>query len=161
MQSKQSIEIGKNNHQPGFTIIEVLIALAIFAVGILAVGSMQISAINTNAGARNSTTLVTMAKDRVEELMALDYDDAPELAAGEHSVAAGSFTQDTDGIDNDEDGQIDEDGEAGHVRIEWNVAVSDLTGDGVDDSKIVSVTVTRQVGGSQRRASLDFVKADM
>ena len=36
----------------GFTLIEVLIALAIFAVGFLALSSMQITAINTNANSR-------------------------------------------------------------------------------------------------------------
>jgi type IV pilus assembly protein PilV len=149
----------------GFTLIEVLIAMAIFAIGILAVGSMQISAINTNASARNSTTVVTMAKDRVEQLLALPYPKGSvivaDLTVGEHSVAAGSFTQATDGIDNNEDGQIDEAGETGHIRIEWNVTESDLSGDGVDDSKVITVTVTRVLGGRQKRASLDFIKADI
>ena len=36
----------------GFTIIEVLMAMAIFLIGFLAVGSMQISAVNGNKSAR-------------------------------------------------------------------------------------------------------------
>jgi type IV pilus assembly protein PilV len=148
------------NRQQGYTLIEVLIAMAIFAIGILAVGSMQISAIKANANSRNSITVVTYAKDRVEDLMALAYDD-DQLAAGAHSVAAGSFTQATDGIDNDEDGRIDEAGETGHISIEWNVTESDLTGDGINDGKVVTVTIIRAAAGRRRRASLDFVRANM
>jgi len=160
MKPKKMTESKKSSHEQGFTLVEVLIAIAIFAIGILAVGSMQISAIKTNANARNSTTVVTYAKDRVEDLMALAYDHT-DLDAVEHSVSAGNLTQATDGIDNDEDGRIDEAGETGHISIEWNVTESDLTGDGIDDSKIITVTVIRAVGASQRRASLDFVRANM
>jgi type IV pilus assembly protein PilV len=167
---KKSAGIPDGICKQGFTLIEVLIAMAIFAIGILAVGSMQISAINTNVSAintnalaRNSTTVVTMAKDRAEQLMALPYNDDifTDLTVGEHSVAAGSFTQATDGIDNNEDGQIDEAGETGHISIEWNVTESDLSGDGDNDSKLITVTVTRVLRGRQKRASLDFIKADI
>ncbi len=157
---KKSTEIPKSICNRGFTLIEVLIAMSIFAIGILAVGSMQVSAINKYAGARNSTKVVTVAKDRVEELNGLAYDDA-DLDAGEHSVAAGNLTAVTDGIDNDENGQIDEAGETGHINIIWNVTETDLNGDGINDSKIVTVTVTRAAGGRQRRASLDFIRANI
>ena len=56
MKSNQLIATIKNNRssQLGYTLIEVLIAMAIFAVGILAVGGMQISAINSlNRNSRN------------------------------------------------------------------------------------------------------------
>ena len=161
MKSNPLIATGKNNRSPqlGYTLIEVLIAMAIFAVGILAVGGMQISSINSNANARNSTTVVTYAKDRAEDLMALEYSHADldaDVANNPHAPAA-----DADGIDNDEDGLIDESGETGHIRIQWNVIEADLTGDGINDSKVISITVTRAVGSSQRRASLDFVRANM
>ncbi len=153
---KKSTETSQRICSQGFTLIEILIAIAIFAIGILAVGSMQISAMNKTAGARNYTTVVTVAKDRAEELMALPYDDA-DLDAGEHSVAAGNLTQATDRIDNDEDGQIDEGGEAGQVSIIWNVDVDQpLTG-----TKSVRVIVTRTVGTRQKSSTLDFIKANM
>lgn len=155
MNSKKLIETRKNNHshQQGFTLMEVLIAIAIFSIGMLAVGSMQITAINTNAKSRNSTTVVTYAKDKAEELMALDYEHADldaDPAVNPHTPAA-----DVDGIDNDEDGQIDELGEAGQVSITWNV-IDDLP---IAGTKSIRVTVVRTVGANQRSASLDFIKA--
>ncbi len=160
MKLKKLTECRKNSCNQGFTLIEILIAMSIFAIGILAVGSMQISAVNTNARARNSMTVVTMAKDRAEELTALPYDHADLVGSADpgtlHTPAASA-----DGIDNDEDGQIDEAGEAGQISIEWNVTESDLSGDGINDSKIITVTVIRVVGTNQRRASLDLIKADM
>ena len=156
MKLKKLTECRKNSCNQGFTLIEILIAMAIFAIGILAVGSMQISAVNTNARARNSMTVVTMAKDRAEELTALPYDHADLVGSADpgtlHTPAASA-----DGIDNDEDGQIDEAGEAGQVSIAWNV----IEDQPVANTKSIRVTVVRTVGTNQRRASLDLIKANM
>ena len=56
--------------------IEVLIALTIFAFGILAVASMQVMAIKTNHKASNVTETTTWAQDTMEELLALDWANA-------------------------------------------------------------------------------------
>ncbi|MGD8993218.1 MAG: prepilin-type N-terminal cleavage/methylation domain-containing protein [Desulfobacterales bacterium] len=72
----------------GFTLIEALIAIAIFSIGILAVSSMQISAINNNASARMRTEATMLASEKVEELMSLaDYDD-PLLGTDTQSDAS-------------------------------------------------------------------------
>ena len=146
--------IGSRCNQ-GFTIIEVMIALAIFAIGFLGVSKMQITAINTNANSRNSTTVITIAKDRAEELMALPFDDANLVG----SVTPGiDYTPaaDADLIDNDEDGQIDEAGETGHITISWTV----IDDQPLPGTKSVRVTAIRTARG-QRRASFDFIKANM
>ncbi|MGD8961759.1 MAG: prepilin-type N-terminal cleavage/methylation domain-containing protein [Desulfobacterales bacterium] len=57
----------------GFTLIETLIAIAIFSIGILAVGSMQISAINNNASARMRTEATIYASELAEDMMSWDY----------------------------------------------------------------------------------------
>jgi prepilin-type N-terminal cleavage/methylation domain-containing protein len=63
----------KRGHR-GFTLIEVLIAMAIFSIGILAVGTLQITSTNSNASARIHTEEYTWVVDRIERLTGLDYD---------------------------------------------------------------------------------------
>lgn len=58
----------------GFTLVEVMIGMAIFVIGYLAVASMQMVAINGDAGARKTTEAATMAADQLETLIALPYD---------------------------------------------------------------------------------------
>jgi len=58
----------------GFTLVEVMIGMAIFFIGFLAIGAMQITAINGNAGAREATEAATRATDQLETLIALPYD---------------------------------------------------------------------------------------
>lgn len=141
----------------GYSLIEVLIAMAVFLIGILAVFSMQMSSVTTNGGARRVTENYTWAVDKVEELLTRQYTDA-ELAAGEHSVAAGSFTQANDFIDNNVNGQVDEAGEVGHIDIMWTVQ-DDFP---VSDVKSVRVTVTQNAPfGRNKIVNIDFVKADI
>lgn len=58
----------------GYTLIEMLMAIAIFSIGILAVFSMQISAINGDAAARMRTEATILASELAEEQMSLNYD---------------------------------------------------------------------------------------
>ncbi|MGD8345107.1 MAG: type IV pilus modification protein PilV [Desulfobacterales bacterium] len=76
----------------GFTLIEVLIAMAIFAIGILAVTTMQMRSINQNASARLQTEATTLAADWMEQLLALPYDD-PWLdeASSPYEVQSGPY----------------------------------------------------------------------
>lgn len=61
--------------QSGFTIIEVLIAAAIFAIGILGVATMQITATNGNASARMYSEASEIAQGEIERLLAEPYED--------------------------------------------------------------------------------------
>ena len=61
--------------EDGYTLIEVLISLTIFAVGMLAVAGMQTSAIRMNSAAGKLTNLSTWGMDKIEELSALSYSD--------------------------------------------------------------------------------------
>ena len=68
--------LGKRKNEKGFTIIEVLMAISIFAVGMLAVATMQISAIKVNSRANHLTIRTTYAMDRLEQIMAWVYTNA-------------------------------------------------------------------------------------
>lgn len=65
--------IKKPQKDEGFTLIEVLIAISILAVGLLAVATMQITSIKVNSTAGQITDRITLAQDKLEELMALPY----------------------------------------------------------------------------------------
>jgi type IV pilus assembly protein PilV len=153
-----------NNNQ-GFTLIEIMIAMVIFVVGILSVAAMQTGATKGNNTANRSTRAFTWASDRMEVLMSLPYDDPnpDDLDPGEHSEDNGDFTQASDGIDNDYDGQIDEVGESGVVRIMWTVTVNDgITGapPPPPNTKSIAVTVSWQTPmGKQKSLTLNTIRA--
>ena len=76
----------EGNHrkkQQGWTLIEVLVAVVILTVGLLAVGTMQISAIRGNFMGGNTSIALTLASQKMEDLINRDYND-PELNAGTH-----------------------------------------------------------------------------
>ena len=70
--------------EKGFTLVEILIAMTIFAIGILAVASMQVWGLRGNSSAIWHSQAATWAADRIEKLMTVDYAD----------LADGSETQD-------------------------------------------------------------------
>lgn len=124
----------KSDDQGGFTLIEVLIAMAIFAVGILGVAAMQLTSVKGNTSAGNVTANTFVGEDRVETIMSVSYNNMATLSAGTHVPAQGA-----DGVDNDSDGQTDEAGETGPITVSYTVA--DDTP--VLKTKTVIYTVTR------------------
>lgn len=59
----------------GFTVIETLMAMAIFTIGILGLFGMQSAAIKENLSANTITTGSTWAVNRIERLLAQNYTD--------------------------------------------------------------------------------------
>jgi prepilin-type N-terminal cleavage/methylation domain-containing protein len=107
----------KTRTENGFTLIEVLIAMAIFSIGILGVATMQMTSTNGNTAAGKVTANSFVAESQVERLMGLAYGNPVDLSNGTHIPA-----QDVDGVDNDSDGAIDEAGETGPIIVQYNVA---------------------------------------
>jgi type IV pilus assembly protein PilV len=121
-------------NQKGFSLLEVLIAISIFAVGLLALAQMQITSIQGNAFSSRTTDATTLAQDRLEQLMALAYTDA-DLNAGDHEDA-----QTLQGV---------------AYTVSWNVTNNAL----INNTKTVIMTVAWSEGGRQRTLSMQFVKA--
>ncbi|MBF0101937.1 MAG: type IV pilus modification protein PilV [Desulfobacterales bacterium] len=81
----QPIPIYYNKHtQQGFTLLEVLVAMIIFAIGIIGVASMQINATRANAFAYLLSEAYTYAQDMQEQLMNTVYSHG-SLAVGSHT----------------------------------------------------------------------------
>ncbi len=55
----------------GFTLVEILIAIAIFSIGILALGSMQLGAVKNNTTGNITTQATMLARDQLENLKAI------------------------------------------------------------------------------------------
>jgi len=141
--------ISKKNNQAGFTLIEVMIAAVILAIGILAVAAMQVSAVNGNNTARSFSEATTLAQDSIERIIRLDFTDAWIQDGDFHIPNVGA------------DGQP-----PGRYTIDINYADSDLYGlvgtdpeDIVDDIKTIRVIVTWPDGVLTRRAVFNFIKA--
>lgn len=107
--------------QKGFSMIELLVAIAIFSIGVLAVATLQVSAISGNGGSRKISDALVMAEDQLENLMAIPYGSA-ELDPGlnPHQVDAGGYS------------------------MVWNVTMADMNGDGTNDTKRIQMTVFHQ-----------------
>jgi len=58
----------------GFTLMELLIAIAIFSIGILAVAKLHISSVGHNTNSRIYTEAASFGVGQIEELMNLPYD---------------------------------------------------------------------------------------
>lgn len=86
------------NQNDGFTLLEVLIAVSIFAIGLLAIATMQTSSIRVNSTAGQITSRMTWAQDKLEQISALPYNN-PWLDGVDSSTpdSAGNLHQETTG----------------------------------------------------------------
>jgi type IV pilus modification protein PilV len=93
MDQKKIENIFVRANTQGFTLLEIVIALAIFSIGILAIASIQMTSINGNASARMQTEATTLAVERLERLIALPYDHADlDESNNPHQATSGSYT---------------------------------------------------------------------
>jgi type IV pilus assembly protein PilV len=78
--------------EKGFTLVEILIALTIFAIGILGVASMQAWGLRGNASAIWHSQAATLAADKIEELMMVSYDTLESGPTTLQSETQGDYT---------------------------------------------------------------------
>ncbi len=96
----------QGQRESGFTLLEVLVAVAIFAIGLLAVASMQTNAITGNSFAERHTVATAVAQGALENIMArpdwdpiflittlnAPYDLDPQTAATTLTVNGGTYS---------------------------------------------------------------------
>ena len=118
----------------GFTLIEVLISLAILSIGILAVASLQVSASLQTRNSLEITEACTIASYQMESLMRMRYGDVTSTSS--YSIPTGQFSIPTN-----------------QYNIQWTVtpfSISSL------EAKNIALTVTRN--SSSREVKFVFVK---
>ena len=63
----------KRRNDKGFSLIELLIAVTLLAVGLLAVAGLQVTAIKGNSHGNTISQATSLAEDRIEEIRNRDY----------------------------------------------------------------------------------------
>ncbi len=116
----------------GFTLVEVVIALAVLAIGILSLYTMQTRAIYGNAVASTFSNLTMSNVDQIEQLYTASYNHA-DLTAGNHSVTQNGMT------------------------VSWNV----VDDNPVNGCKLVTITVNGTFGGATRQMQTTFIKSEI
>lgn len=130
------------NTNKGFTLIEILLTIAILSVGILGVMTMQIRATRSNAEARKVTESASWASDQFERLMTIPYLDA--------QMDPGTYTPVTN-IVNDPGFP-----EVGPYTVSYTVSNADNP---IPNVKAIDVMVTWNAG-DRRTLSFRYYKAD-
>ncbi|MCU0559156.1 MAG: prepilin-type N-terminal cleavage/methylation domain-containing protein [Desulfobacterales bacterium] len=142
----------RNDSARGFSLIEVMVALVVLSVGLLGIFKLQATATDANSRSRAITEGAIMAGAVAERLLALPYDH-PDLSAGEHTQGAA-----TDGLDNNMNGGIDENGEKGYIAVRWDITEGCL-GPNVAAHKCVRLRVNCNVNNRREIPTVfDFVK---
>jgi prepilin-type N-terminal cleavage/methylation domain-containing protein len=131
---KMARTVFSKKDEQGFTLIEALIALAIFSIGILGVAAMQMTAINSNAIAHIQTDATGMAVDWMERLQRLEYtsdNTHGDLTKGDH----GPITN-------------------GAYRITWKVLDGPM-----NETRLIEVKVTPKNKVRGRSVVMNFIKS--
>jgi type IV pilus assembly protein PilV len=83
------------HNKNGFTLIEVLIALMIFAFGLLSIAGLQVNAISYDSAANHRTAITMLTQGIMEEIMAFPDDNSYTLTEGHTYSASVIITPDT------------------------------------------------------------------
>ena len=118
----------------GFSIVEILIAMAVLSFGLLAVASMQVTSMKGNSFSRQTTEAMSLGQKHLDELLALPYNH-PDLANGTH----GSIIQQQ------------------RYQLDWNI----LEDNTLPQSKDIQVNVTWQSRNGDRQLTFSSLKADL
>jgi Tfp pilus assembly protein PilV len=150
------------NNQRGFTLLEVVGAILVFAFGILAVTRLQIGSVRSNTFSNDLSAATNLAQDKMEELMSWPYastDPLKELVDKNGDGVAGlnSETAATADYFQTQVYQLRQ------YSLSWNIVGNYPVGppDTMERTKTIRMIVTwRDSKNTLHRLVLDSVKAD-
>jgi prepilin-type N-terminal cleavage/methylation domain-containing protein len=93
---RRTLETTRGKARAGLTLIEVMIALTILAVGLLTVAAMQLEALRSGRSGASDTFASALAQDEMEELQRMSWANA-DLAATGNWVTAQTVTHPVNG----------------------------------------------------------------
>lgn len=134
----------------GFTLVEVMVSVVIFAIGILSVLIMLLQTIKGNAASITMTNAAQLASKQIEEIMLMNYnaitDTDGDGVAGlddiDVSTAEGTNLN------------LEIGGLGKRYNVYWNIAENWP----VTDTKTIRVIVTWQEGNRNKQVAFDFIK---
>jgi prepilin-type N-terminal cleavage/methylation domain-containing protein len=129
--SSKSKRSAVRKKQGGFSLIELMIAIALLSIGILTMMTMQVNSIRANSSARRITQSATIGADSLEKLIGLSY---KNLGPQSEPII------------------VD-----GRYKVEWEVSPDNYP---VQNVKIIRVTITTEEAGQPRSTSYVYYKAD-
>ena len=121
----------------GFTLIEVLVAISIFAIGLLGVAALQLHVIKNNTTGRFSMDAMAWTAENIEQFIVENWDDVKNQSAL-------SFSAKDAGGDNRD------------CEIAWTVS------EHARGFKVVTVTTSWQNKRASRKSvTFDFIKPEL
>jgi prepilin-type N-terminal cleavage/methylation domain-containing protein len=137
----------------GFSLIEVLIAMAVFTIGILGLYAMQVNSAKGNTKANQQTGAVTAASQAVEQLMRTPYIDKALVSTPADGTQPHDWKRDPTLLPNLKIGQ------APYIdSITWDVSDLGEVSPETKGVKQVKLTVTDQNG---RKVNITFLRIKM
>ncbi len=81
------------NNQSGFSLLEVLSSMTVFAIAAAGLASTTISTTKSNSTSRHTTVAIALIQDKIEELRSMDPTTNPaDFAGGSHADASNPMT---------------------------------------------------------------------
>jgi len=138
------------NCQKGFSILEVIVSIAILSIGILATARMQTVAVRGTSLAGRLTTDTVAAQDLIERVVSANYSDPSLVDTNDNGES---------GLDNVGNGSADlfVDNPSGHYTVSMNVADNVP----INNTKSIRVIVETQAPGGTKKTIYDFIKAQL
>lgn len=147
----------------GFTLVEVMVAITVLAVGMLAVTTMQVNSIGGNSVARTVTTASSFAAEQIENLMGLPFNHAnlqdTNTIGGEtveqglsHPYTALPSSSAPDFAGRPPDGQVTS--PDGDYTVCWNIANNFP----MPNTKTIRVIVISTGRGPQKIVPIDLIR---